>query len=659
MKKYFNFTLLTFAILLFTGCSSEEEIADNGGVPSLKGTLTFVLPMAKGATTYAIATTNENKLDIPGMKIYMFSDAADPVLEKVYSGADIVSGSNGTNATASITVPEGVSGNKTFYFAGNTATVQGTATNQLGTTAEGMLLSVFSKLITDNQLAPAHLSSANGLLLTGKSATINVASTASANVSLKRRVARFDVDNTTSASNVTIKEILIYNANLAGYVFENPTPDIAANLTKGDLTKITYTGQTNANTGITESVFYLYPTVVGSTTTIIQLVTDVKGTEKIFTVKAADILPNKRYFIKAKENNGIEFVLEVADWESAGDLETEVQGAVGFSNVASSDLTGWNANTYMFDATNNGTTITLDVATPSSKGAEFEIVNTLGSFPGITTETTSTPALTYAASYKQGVKITIPKYEGTDDLTVEIRIKDKANPKLYATVVVYSDKTGTYYPGTTLKPVVVAGVTWAPVNVGATTDDATVLNLASTGYYYQWGRNSFKGASSNLTNTIAGPLGYDEANNSTQFISRADNINGDWLKKDDSKYTDRASLWTTGATSPCPAGWSVPTVSQLDLLNKSALVSITGNTEKKRNEIKDKTTNAIIYLPFGGAIMPNGGATWLGTGAMLWSSTPAITASKTNGQMLLSGGATPKIIETPVSYGAPIRCVKN
>lgn len=106
------------------------------------------------------------------------------------------------------------------------------------------------------------------------------------------------------------------------------------------------------------------------------------------------------------------------------------------------------------------------------------------------------------------------------------------------------------------------GYWWAPVNCGAKRIPTSGSDTYGQGNLYQWGRKD----ETNLgSNTSSGPISNSTPNNNV-FYLKSDGP-WDWLAPQNS------SLWngtSKGSNDPCPAGWRVPTISELGTFNSGS-----------------------------------------------------------------------------------------
>ncbi|MDR1257876.1 MAG: FimB/Mfa2 family fimbrial subunit, partial [Tannerellaceae bacterium] len=623
----------------------------------------FILPDAGRAVTYAPGIDAENGADNDLLGIYMF-DADDKFISRTtrtYSDGTPESG--GRKFTVSVTG----SGERRFVF------VKVPASHSLPSITAGDLIGVLASAVTTPYTtgspltAPFVMSNALASDQLYVKVTDIESQTNDITVSLKRRVARFDV----IADGIIITNVSISNAAPTGRVLDHADNVAAPN------SGLTYqiTGGNLANTG---KSFYLYPTTLGagSTGTVITVTAESK-TYSITLPSDQPIDANKLYRIMVTQSatgSDLTFKLVVADWADADNLPTFEEGSVeaGFNSVVSSSQ-GVSINNYSVDyseATGSASAQLYYVSTTSTKPtATVEPLH--GTHANAIIVGISNPVqVTYAgtAGYMSTVTISLPKTTVPVDL--EVRLTGNGGDAQTVSVISVPDYTDPRYeiePG--LKPVLAGGRYWAPVNVGATelgVSTATIATLAQGGYYFQWGRNTplypEDGPGKALTR-VAGPVASVEVAESADYANKAignpsASLVVDWLSPGND------GLWTgANAQGPCPDGWRVVTLADSDPVTQTyggaqgAYIS----ASDKRFRLKGDNEGEYVYFAPRGyyattAYNGNNGSSWLG------SAGTGSTANEANGQFIY---LQEKIVV--VSYAAgvtrgmamPVRCVQQ
>lgn len=664
--------MLSLVIPVFVACKREPGIA-----PGQSGRLTFSMPAPRGSVTYATVPALESENRIDDLYVYMFNRSE--MLEYVYSPSEITLSGTGTSRTATIDVTGMEEGEKTFCFVAN-----GTGKSvELQMVRPGATsLTDFRGLLTDKQTAllqPSLMMSALAGIedLTDPKPEEKV-------VNLKRRVARFDVANDASETNLEITKIMISSANLRGPVMADLTDITLRPIERGNLPLIDFNTADfpNAN-GVdpAEGVFYLYPTELANEATVLSVEGVLFGQTKIYTIDLPDTLTiqaNYRYILKAKKMdlNIIEWDVLVDEWEDGSDLEAEAPEQY-LTEVTSVVFTPGNGSwtppvdpdkygVYTLTSATTPSTLKVTVQSHDKRVAKAEIryrYNTSGSSLRIDV-VADTLALTYSGIYTRTYTFAIPVQDPKVPLEAAIVMVNEADLLQRDTVLRLVSMPD--YDGTAHQPVLFGGIYWAPVNVGATTVDATTLNQASQGLLFQWGRkNGWPYSTTPLSDTIRGPVSYESVQpgqaNHTKFV-KVYGLTGDtkldWLQADDPDTDLRNNGWDPGgANSPCPAGWRVPTVPELERILKSYAddeSQFVGN----RLEVPGDRSGETLYLPV---------TSWI-------SHVSASFAGATNGVYwaapLENGLAYRVVINRPgsattsygsyisVSYGIGIRCVQ-
>lgn len=179
------------------------------------------------------------------------------------------------------------------------------------------------------------------LLMTGSRQVKISGSVSKVDINLKRAVARFDIDNTTAKSQLTIQKISLAQARKSASLW-GITPTAVADKDTELMTyaPVTYTDKANANAGLTESVLYVYPNIKEDESYLI-----IEGTYKspvttqqvpvtyhVPVAKTADtpgataefipIKANSRYKLRITDvtQSNVYGTFEIEDWTSAGGI---------------------------------------------------------------------------------------------------------------------------------------------------------------------------------------------------------------------------------------------------------------------------------------------------------------------------------------------------
>ena len=180
-----------------------------------------------------------------------------------------------------------------------------------------------------------------------------------------------------------------------------------------------------------------------------------------------------------------------------------------------------------------------------------------------------------------------------------------------------------------LEGVLINGVRWAKSNVNM--PGTFAAKPEDAGLFYQWGSN----------------VGWS----STDPLTATDGINT-WRD-----LSEKGNTWQT-AKNPCPAGWRVPTETELNSLTNTTYVTRVWTTENGVNgyRLTDKTTNTSLFLPAaGGRFGSNGSLSGVGTYGNYWSSTPYNT---TNAYYLyFSSTNMDPSYDYNKAFGFTVRCV--
>ena len=549
--KLKNILLLPALAIACMGCNNEPI----DGELTLTGAANEIQLVIGGNSegvdyTKAIASESENKID--NLDVYIFaSDALAGTyryLDKWESAAandktlkTFLLQASGSEWNASI-FPTEVAGYpylKLFLVANReddlyqedgaatlTLTPFTTADDFAAGTDEATFLQSYTKALTaEKVLHPS-------LLMTGIGATKMLGTVSNVKVELKRVVARFDIDNTARTSNLTIESITLKQGRKTGTLWSDGTltpvadADLATSPLLMEYKEEDYAALANANTGVTESAIYTYPTLDTDKAYLIikgKYHDPVTNSDKpaTYTVPlqktdgatgiTADIaiLRNNRYKLRIIDvtSTTMAAAFEIEDWTSSGGITIKPEAPVSPITFTATDLCVAEVGDDHIRVDVDGGTFTLAVSHSDNKPVTIE------------------PTPEYEATYGGDSWITIAtgKAAATSDTRANITIAENSSidteqkphevhigyitvkwgetPQEQMKLTVYRGaSTVTYLDTRTAQNVRFAAVKmrdnryWAPINVGATTTKNKAVTTGNTditadcGKLFQWGR---------------------------------------------------------------------------------------------------------------------------------------------------------------------------
>ncbi|MDR1883182.1 MAG: FimB/Mfa2 family fimbrial subunit [Prevotella sp.] len=695
-KKIFSAVLIVAGLL--SGCSSEEVVSTPETIGQA-GALTFSFPVPRQSVTYAIpggtaaetgVPATEDEIRINDVTVYMFrnSDEGNLVARKTASPDEV--GERKVTFDVNRFAAAG-SDDYIFYAVAN---ANGNITDNFvvgSTTLDDFTSAVATGTGTD-PVPGSHMLMVGYVAIDALSAQTDPVQS----INLRHRVARFDIDNLTSdgdpANNnlesthddynadetfFEITKIHILNTRSSGYLTAETngqarTPVSGRVSFKGD-NAIDVSGISGINEVPVEGVFYLWPGVLSgedhyleSDSTVIEVegIYTGDGKAELFTVlleSEKTIEANKRYTLKVQRISHTTLTLELfaSDWGvgdaviaipvsdgslAYGGFELLVGGAdesvpLAATTVDLSGNTGDNDNELRFytesDSKATGD-LTVDLAL--TLGAGYDHV--------VTPVPDGDPVVTYSiGKVRQYYKITLPKttYPVSGTLTIKDENTQQEQELVITSVPVYEN---------TVKPVLVSGDYgsgtenryWAPVNVGATSTTYSA-DLAGCGYYFQWGRNvPFIYNSAN--DKYEGPVSAADAETTyaDKFITNTSTETfNDWLAPQDS------FLWSgENSRGPCPAGWRVPTETEL-LVLKNKIGSVSSN------RVSVTGVGGTLYLPAAGRRDNTGEWGYQGANGRYWSS----SVDGTSARSLYFASGSPTMNSYNRAYGISVRCIQE
>lgn len=373
--------LLLALVGLGSSCTNEDS-TEGPNLSGAAGEIQLVFSGSGESTEYtkAIASESENKID--NLKVYLFGAATATATDAQYeymetwtmteavpADKQFILQSSGSSWTASIKPGEKkglpyltlvcVANQDNLFDADGSAFAALTAVvtdNDGAVTTPGTTLDAFKAAYTAKLTGADILKTP--LAMTGTGTTKISGSVSKVAITLKRIVARFDIDNTTATSQLTIENVSMGQGRPNGSLFgatlaeaATPTTDL---LTYAD---VPFAGE-NANQGTLESALYVYPNLATDKSFLI-----IKGkykspstgeqipvTYNIPVVKTPEtataetpanyiaIDANSRYKLRITDvtESNIYSTFEVEDWTSGGGVivkpenaKPEVKGLTG------------------------------------------------------------------------------------------------------------------------------------------------------------------------------------------------------------------------------------------------------------------------------------------------------------------------------------------
>ena len=380
MKKTYLMLLLAL-VGLGSSCTNEDG-TEGPNLSGAAGEIQLVFSGSGESTEYtkAIASESENKID--NLKVYLFGAATATATDAQYeymetwtmteaapAAKQFILQSSGSSWTASIKPGEKKGlpyltlvcvANQDNLFKQNGSAfdpLTAVVTDDGGTvTTAGTKLDAFKAAYTAKLTGADILKTP--LAMTGTGTTKISGSVSKVAITLKRIVARFDIDNTTATSQLTIENVSMGQGRPNGSLFgatlaeaATPTTDL---LTYAD---VPFAGE-NANQGTLESALYVYPNLpadksfliikgkykspsTGEQIPVTYNIPVVKTPEGATTETPANYIAidaNSRYKLRITDvtESNIYSTFEVEDWTSGGGVivkpenaKPEVKGLTG------------------------------------------------------------------------------------------------------------------------------------------------------------------------------------------------------------------------------------------------------------------------------------------------------------------------------------------
>jgi uncharacterized protein (TIGR02145 family) len=217
------------------------------------------------------------------------------------------------------------------------------------------------------------------------------------------------------------------------------------------------------------------------------------------------------------------------------------------------------------------------------------------------------------------------------------------------------------------KGVAIGDVVWAPVNCGYKASDEATTGYAY-GLLYQWGRLYGQGYAGDETEPTTSSVLNDQAqnaNNSNRFYKGKSSNNYDWAK------TRNDDFWNTGTESapvkttydPCPAGWRVPTDSELTSLvaHSSELTAYRGQNGYWFSGVYDyRADMPQVFLPAAGFRDDSDAYAYSrGSDGRYWSSGASSSKTKKAYAVVFDDKTFAEREQANRAYGYAVRCVQE
>lgn len=373
MKKTYVMLLLALAGL---GSSCTKDDGTEGPTPSgAANEIQLVFSGSGESEEYTKAIASESENEIANLKVYLFgassAEATDAEYQymETWTKVDASPGNknfilqpSGSSWTASIK-PNELKGlpyltlvcvaNQDNLFKADGADFD--ALEAVATDAEGKVTTPGTKLDAFKAAYTAKLAKdgiiTTPLAMTGTGTTKISGSVSKVAITLKRIVARFDIDNTTATSQLTIESVAMGQGRPNGSLFGATLTEIQAPATSSDLftyADVSFAGE-NANQGTLESAIYVYPNLptdlsyliikgkfkspsTGEQIPVTYNIPVVKTPEDAQPGDAANYIAinaNSRYKLRITDvtESNIYSTFEVEDWTSGGGVIIKPENA--------------------------------------------------------------------------------------------------------------------------------------------------------------------------------------------------------------------------------------------------------------------------------------------------------------------------------------------
>ncbi|MHC1780893.1 MAG: FISUMP domain-containing protein [Bacteroidales bacterium] len=337
-------------------------------------------------------------------------------------------------------------------------------------------------------------------------------------------------------------------------------------------------------------------------------------------------------------------------------IEFQIKRSSGSGDISELKFTARNKIAF------NSGTVNITQTKPAAGVAYSITTNDTKNEVVLTMTSAMTPTSDYATTPKMYLMIN-PKTE-TGYITIAIKSGStyKYVQKLAPTggfergkkyIVQIDAATATDYPGntTTLANMPTFGsVKWAPVNCGY--DPANVNGLV-----YQWHRKygQFFVSTGATAGTVSLATGNDPANIDAFYTNSTTPY--DWCSAQQSSWSSSAEY------NPCPTGWRVPTIAELESLYSAGSTWVASGPDSQPgrwvggNHDTDHA-GSIFFPAAGGRSNADGTLQAVGTGGRYWSSDVLSSTEVYRMQFNSSSGLSTVTANQYRSYGFTVRCVQ-
>ena len=201
------------------------------------------------------------------------------------------------------------------------------------------------------------------------------------------------------------------------------------------------------------------------------------------------------------------------------------------------------------------------------------------------------------------------------------------------------------------------GQIWLDRNLGATQVATSSTDADSYGDLYQWGRKA-DGHQIRASTTAADPVA--SGSEGSNFITSA---SGDWLSTNTTSQVVNDARWNSGSegtpekvvvNDPCPAGYRVPTETELEAERNNGGTGFWGTDREQDNAAG--AFASVLKLPLAGFRTFSGGTLLnVGSYGVYWSS----TVSGTSARFLYFTSTNANMDANNRAHGFSVRCIKE